>query len=223
MKISTRLVVVAVSAAAISAGCFSGSYVLATASDSGSTEIISREFPWDGSTSLSLGVRSVVRYVQQDGPGKVVALGPHRSVSTLVVGNGHVRDQLLRTGATLELTIFAPAISRFQMGNGSRLTIVDYDQRQLYLSTEGSAFIEAAGRADIATIEMQGKGVINLSRLKLDSAVANIGGMSTLVLAPSEGADLKVRNFASAVLLNSPPALTLALADSGRVVDAAGR
>jgi hypothetical protein len=221
MKISTRLVVVALAAAAISAGCFSGSYALATANDSGSTEIISRELPWDDSTSLSLGVRSVVRYVQQSGPGKVVARGPHRSVSTLQVSNGHIQDQLLRTGATLELTIFAPAISRFQLNGGSRLSIEGYDQRELHLSTEGSAFIDAAGRAETATIEMQGKGVINLSRFALDSAAANIGGMSTLVLAPSLGADLKVRNFAAAVLLTRPSALTTALADSGRVVDAA--
>ena len=222
MKISSRLLAVAVGAAAISAGCFSGSYALATANDSGSSQIISRELPWDDSTSLSLGVRSVVRYVQQNGPGKVVARGPHRSISTLVISNGHIHDQLLRTGATLELTIFAPAISRFQLNGGSRLSIEGYDQRHLYLSTEGSAFIEAVGRADTAMIEMQGKGVINLSRFKLDSAAASIGGMSTLVLAPSQGADLKVRNFASAVLLTRPPVLTTALADSGRVVDAAG-
>ena len=220
MKSSTRLAAVAVGAAAISAGCFSGSYALATANDSGSTEIISRELPWDDSTSLSLGVRSVVRYVQQSGPGKIVARGPHRSISTLVVSNGYVHDQLLRTGASLDLTIFAPAISRFQLNGGSRLSIEGYDQRHLYLSTEGSAFIEAVGRADTATIEMQGKGVINLSRFTLDSAAATIGGMSTLVLAPTQGADLKVRNFAAAVLLTRPPALTVRLADSGRVVDA---
>jgi hypothetical protein len=220
MKISTRLAAVAVGAAAISAGCFSGSYALATANDSGSTEIIRRELPWDDSTSLSLGVRSVVRYVQQSGPGKIVARGPHRSISTLVVSNGYIHDQLLRTGATLDLTIFAPAISRFQLNGGSRLSIEGYDQRHLYLSTEGSAFIEAVGRADTATIEMQGKGVINLSRFTLGSAAATIGGVSTLVLAPSQGADLKVRNFAAAVLLTRPPALTVELADSGRVVDA---
>jgi hypothetical protein len=179
--------------------------------------------PWDNSTSLSLGVRSVVHYVQQDGAGKVIARGPHRSISTLVVSKGYVHDQLLHTGATLELSIFAPAISRFQLNSGSRLSIEGYDQRNLYLSTEGSAFIDAVGRADSVTVEMQGKGVINLSRFTLESAAADIAGMSTLVLAPSHGADLKVRNFAAAVLLTRPPALTVALADSGRVVDAAGR
>lgn len=223
MNISRRLILVASGAAAISAACFSGSYALATANDSRSTEIISRELPWDDSTALSLGVRSVVRYVQQDGPGKVVARGPHRSVSTLAISSGHIHDRLLHTGATLELTVFAPAISRFQLGSGSRLNIEGYEQPALYLSTEGDATIDAAGHANTVTVQMQGKGVINLSRFTVDSAAANIGGMSTLVLAPSRAADLNVRNFASAVLLTRPPTLTMALADSGRVVDGAGR
>lgn len=223
MNSTTRLALIAVAAAIISAGCFSGSYALATSNDSGSTATITRELPWDGSTSLSLGVRSTVRYVQQSGPGKLVASGPHRSVSTLVASNGHIHDELLHTGATLELTVFAPGISHFQLSGGSRLSIEAYDLPHLSLSTEGSAVIEAAGRADRVSVEMQGKGVVNLSRFTMDSATANIGGMSTLVLAPSRGADLKVRNFASAVLLTRPPALVTALADSGRVVDAAGR
>jgi len=44
--------------------------------------------------------------------------------------------------------------------------------------------------------------------------------MSTLVLAPTKGANLKVRNYASAVLLSKPTELTSSLEDSGRVLDA---
>ena len=52
------------------------------------------------------------------------------------------------------------------------------------------------------------------------AAKADIGGMSTLVLAPAGGADLKVRNFASAVLTTQPKELKTSLEDSGRVVNA---
>ena len=48
----------------------------------------------------------------------------------------------------------------------------------------------------------------------------DIGGMSTLVLAPMNAANLKVRNFASAVLLSQPREIHKSLEDSGRVVDA---
>jgi hypothetical protein len=223
MQTTTRLIFVALGTALVSAGCFSGAYALATSNDSGSSEIISRELPWDDSTSLTLGVRSVVRYVQAPGAGKVVARGPHRSVSTLVVGNGDIRDKLLHTGATLEILVTAPAISRFQLNGDSRLSIEGYDQKSLFVSTEGKATVDAAGRVNDVTIEMKGSGMINLAQLTTDTASVNIGGMSTLVLAPMHGANLNVRNFASAVLLTRPKELTSALADSGRVVDAAAR
>jgi len=220
MNSTKRLLIVALGSAVISAGCFGGAHVLATSNDSGSSEIISREIPWDDSTSLSLGVRSVVRYVQAPGAGKIVARGPHRSVSTLTVEDGDIHDQLLHTGATLEIVVTAPAISSFHLGGGSRLSIEGYDQPSLHVSTEGKARVEAAGRADVVTVNMKGSGTVNLARLSANTASVDIGGMSTLVLAPANGADLKVRNFASAVLVTQPKELKTSLEDSGRVVNA---
>jgi len=223
MKSNTRLMLLAISAALVSAGCFSGAHALATANDSDNHEIVTREIPWDDSTSLTLGVRSVVRYVQAPGAGKVVARGPHRSVSTLVVSNGDIRDQLLHTGATLELVVTAPSISRFHLNGASRLSIEGYDQKALFVSTEGKAAVDAAGRVNDVTVEMKGSGTVNLARLTTDNASASIGGMSTLVVAPSVDANLNVRNFASVVLVSRPQALKTSLTDSGRVVDAASQ
>jgi len=221
MTYPTRLLLVALGGALVSAGCFSGAYSLANSKDSGNHEIITREIPWDGSTSLSLGVNCVVRYVQQPGDGKIVARGPHRSVSTLVVDSGHIHDQLVRTGATLELVITAPSISRFEINGGSRLSIEAYDQRSLFLSTEGKATVDAAGRVDEVAVEMKGSGTVNLARLATANASVNIGGMTTVVVAPSTQANLNVRNFASVVLMSRPKELKKSLIDSGRVVDAA--
>jgi hypothetical protein len=220
MNSKTRLILVALGSALVSAGCFSGAYALATSNDSGSSEIVSREIPWDNSTSLTLGVRSVVRYVQTPGPGKVVARGPHRSVSTLVVGNGDIHDELLHSGTTLEILVTAPAISHFHLNGGSRLSIEAYDQQSLFVSTEGKAHVDAAGRVESVTVNMKGSGTVNLAKLAIGNASVDIGGMSTLVLAPTKGANLKVRNYASAVLLSKPAELTSSLEDSGRVVDA---
>lgn len=221
MTSTTRLMLLALAAALVSAGCFSGAYKLATANDSGNRQIITREIPWDDSTSLTLGVNSVVRYVQAPGAGKVVARGPHRSVSTLVVANGDIHDQLLHTGATLELVVTAPAISRFHLDGRSRLSIEGYDQKSLFVSTEGKAAVDAAGRVNDVSVEMKGSGTVNLAKLTTGNASASIGGMSTLVLAPSDDAELNVRNFASVVLLSRPKELKTSLLDSGRVVHAA--
>jgi hypothetical protein len=214
---------VALGAALVSAGCFSGAYALASAKDSGRQEIITREIPWDGSTSLSLGVRSVVRYVQAPGEGKIVARGPHRSVSTLEVDSGHIHDQLVHTGATLDLVVTAPSISRFHLNGESRLSIEGYDQRSLFVSTEGKATVDAAGRVEDVTVEMKGSGTVNLARLTTVNASVNAGGMSTVVVGPSTLANCDVRNFASVVLINRPKELKTSLVDSGRIVDAAAR
>ena len=221
MKSTTRLMLVALGAALASAGCFSGAYAVATANDSNNHEIITREIPWDGSTSLSLGVRSVVRYVQAPGDGKIVARGPHRSVSTLVVDGGHIHDQLMNTGATLELVVTAPSISRFHLNGQSRLSIEGYDQRSLFVSTEGKATVDAAGRVEEVAVEMKGSGTVNLARLTTANASVNIGGMTTVVVAPSTQANLNVRNYASVVLMSRPKELKTSLIDSGRIVDAA--
>jgi len=221
MTYPKRLMLVALVSALVSAGCFSGAYSLANSKDSGNHEIVTREIPWDGSTSLSLGVNSVVRYVQAPGEGKIVARGPHRSVTTLVVDNGHIHDQLMSTGATLELVVTAPAISRFELNGGSRLSIEGYDQRSLFVSTEGKANVDAAGRVEDVAVEMKGSGTVNLARLAAINASVNIGGMTTVVMAPSAHANLNVRNYASVVLMSRPKELKTSLIDSGRVVDAA--
>jgi len=221
MTYPKRLMLVGLVSALVSAGCFSGAYSLANSKDSGNHEIVTREIPWDGSTSLSLGVNSVVRYVQAPGDGKIVARGPHRSVTTLVVNDGHIHDQLISTGATLELVVTAPSISRFALNGGSRLTIEGYDQRSLFVSTEGKATVDAAGRVDDVAVEMKGSGTVNLARLSTTNASVNIGGMTTVVIAPSTQAHLNVRNFASVVLMSRPKELKTILIDSGRVVDAA--
>ena len=132
-------------------------------------------------------------------------------MSTLVVGNGDIHDQLLHTGSTLEIVVTAPAISRFHLNGESRLTIEGYDQKELFVSTEGKAALDAAGRVNDVKIEMKGSGTVNLARLTTDNASASVGGMSTLVVAPSMDANLNVRNYASVVLVSRQKVLETSL------------
>jgi hypothetical protein len=221
MKVRT-LSYVALAGALVSAGCLSGAYKLANANDSASTEVITREIPWDGSQSLTLGVPANVRYVQGE-PATITARGPHRSVSTLTVSGGHVYDTLLSTGTTLELVVRAPAISRFELNGRSKLAIEQYDQDTLAVTTQGSAVVEASGRVRDARVSMQGRSDVNLAHLSMEALDGKVGGTGTLVAAPTRAATLEVRNLASAVLLSRPVELKTTLIDEGRVIDAAAR
>lgn len=220
MKPVKLLSLIAIGGALLAAGCFGGAYSLANVGDSRSMDTITREVPWDGSGAMTLEVPAVMRYVQAPGPGKIVARGPHRSVSTLTVTGGHIHDTLLRTGAMLEITLFAPAVTNFHVNGYSQLTIEDYDQAILTVSTEGAAAIEANGKAQAVAVHAGGDGTINLARIEAASLTANIDNAAVLVAAPSKSAKLAVANFGTAILLTRPADLVTNLNDDGRVIDA---
>ena len=223
MKTTHTLTLIAFGSALLAAGCFGGAYTLANAKDNTSATTITRELAWDGSATLTLGVPSVVRYVQAPGPGKVVARGPERSVSTLIVSGGHIHDQLLRTGAVLDITVTAPGVRHFYLNGRSRLSIENYDQDRLSVRTEGSAAVDVTGRTTEVTVVMEGAGAINLARLDVQTLNGTVAGAGTLIAAPTGTTTLDMRNFSSAVLLTKPADLRTKLSDSGRVIDAAVR
>jgi hypothetical protein len=220
MKLARLLLFTALGSALLSAGCLGGAYTLASVADSGSTETITREIPWDGSAKASLGLPAVMRYVQAPGPGRIIARGPHRSVSTLRVSDGTIHDTLMHTGAVLEITLTAPSVTSFYLNGRSRLVIEGYDQDSLTLHTEGAAAIDASGRARDVRVLMEGDGDINLARLGADAIDGDLNGFGALVAAPAQRASLNISGMASAVLLTRPPELETHLEDAGRVIDA---
>jgi Putative auto-transporter adhesin, head GIN domain len=220
MKPVRTLVFIALGSALLSAGCLGGAYTLANVNDSGSTELVTREIPWDGSVKASLGLPAVMRYVQAPGPGRIIARGPHRSVSTLKVTGGTIHDTLMRTGAVLEITLTAPSVTSFHLNGRSRLTIEGYDQDSLTLHTQGAAAIDASGSARNIRVFMEGDGDINLARLGADAIDGDLDGFGALVAAPAQRANLNVSGMASVILLTRPPDLKTHLEDAGRVIDA---
>jgi putative autotransporter adhesin-like protein len=220
MKPVPLLALIALGSALAAAGCFAGMYAVVGANDSGSTEIITREIPWDGSTRLGPTLPSVTRYIQAPGPGKIIARGPHRSVSTLRVTNGRIGDTLLHTGAVIELTITAPNIASFTVEGDSTLTIENFDQPTLTLSATGGAQVTASGRAGNVSVAMEGETIANLSRLDTISLTGALSGLSTVIAAPTQTLDLAIGGGAYAILLTHPPDLHTDITENGRLIDA---
>ncbi|HEV7694458.1 MAG TPA: DUF2807 domain-containing protein [Hyphomonadaceae bacterium] len=220
MKPIRLLAFTALGSALLSAGCIGGAYTLASANDSGSSELITREIPWDGSATLIPELPSITRYIQAPGPGKIIARGPHRSVSTLTVANGHIHDKLLHTGAVIELTVTAPNVTAFAVNGRSTLTIENFDQDSLTVTVQGTAQITASGRTQTASVDMQGDGIANLARLKADSLTATATGLGIVIGAPTASANLALDGAAAAILLTRPPQLTTDIKEYGQLIDA---
>src|SRR5262245_3679417 len=121
MKPVKFLAITAIASALAAAIFFGGAYALVNGQDSGRTDIITREIPWDGSTRAVLELPATMRYIQSPGPAAITARGPHRSVSTLTVTDGQIHDRLLHTSAMLEITLIAPDVTSFYLNGGSRL------------------------------------------------------------------------------------------------------
>jgi hypothetical protein len=220
MKPARSLTFIAIGSALLSAGCLGGAYTLACVNDSGSEELITREIPWDGSEVLIPELPSVTHYIQSPGPGKVIARGPHRSVSTLAVTNGHIHDKLMHTGAVIELTVTAPNVKAFAVSGRSTLSIENYDQEEMALTIQGVARISASGRTRETSVSMEGDGVINLARLATESLTGKVGGFGAVIGAPTHKAELVVDGAGSAVLLTRPAQLSTDILENGRLIDA---
>jgi hypothetical protein len=180
-----------------------------------STSPVVRELPWDGSESLTLGVPATVRFVQSDGPGKVVVTGSRRSVEKFSVAGGVLSDSRWRTGKPLDIVVHAPKITHFSLKGGDKLIVEAFDQPQLTIETTGRSEVLASGRAGRVTLQLQGFGWVDLSALSADEADVTLTGSRHALIAARERA--RISGNGSVVLVGKPGELELSLGESGRV------
>jgi hypothetical protein len=213
MSKTSRLLTVAAICAAVSFSSFAVAESLA-AGDPAAAAVM-RELPWDGSESLTVDAPASVRFVQSEGPGKVVVTGPRRSVESFSASGGVLRDDRWRTGTRLEIVVYAPKITRFSLKGSDRLTVEAFDQPELRIETVGRAEVKASGRARQVNLQLQGFGWVDLSSLSATEADVTLTGSRHALVAASER--VRIEGNGSVVLVTKPRTVDLALGESGRV------
>lgn len=176
---------------------------------------VTRELAWDGSESLTVEVPASVRFVQTDGPGKVIVTGPARSVESFSASGGVLSDQRWRTGKPLDVVIHAPKITHFSLKGTDKLVVEGFNQPRLTIETVGSAEVRAAGQVGHLTLQLQGRGWADLSGLTATEADVSVTGSRHALLAATEKA--RISGNGSVVLVGKPKSLELKMAESGRV------
>jgi hypothetical protein len=213
MSKASKLLTFAAICAAVSLSSFAVADSLAAKDPAAAA--VSRELPWDGSESMTVEVPATVRFVQADGPGKLVVTGPRRSVDTFSASGGVLRDERWRTGTSLEIVVHAPRITRFSLKGSDRLSIEGFDQPELHIETVGRAEVKASGRAVRVNLQLQGFGWVDLSALSATEADVTLTGSRHALVAASDRA--RIAGNGSVVLVTKPKTLDLALGESGRV------
>jgi hypothetical protein len=209
----SRLVALFGICAAISFSTYSASEGLAARDPAAAA--VTRELPWDGSESLTLEVPAKVRFVQTEGPAKVVVTGPRRSVEGFSARSGVLSDDRWHTGDAVEVVVHAPRITHFSLKGSDRLVVEGYDQPYLLVETVGRAEVQAAGRVGHLKLQLQGFGWVDMSGLKATEADVTLSGSRHALVAASDRA--RISGNGSVVLVSRPKSVDLDLGESGRV------
>ena len=208
-----KLLTIALLGSAVSVSAFAVSDALEVRDPAGAE--MTRELPWDGSETLTIGVPASVRFVQTSGPGKVVVTGARRSVENFNVSGGYLSDDRWHTGKPLDILVQAPKITRFSLKGSDKLVVEGFDQPDLTIETVGRAEVRVSGRVGRVTLQLQGIGWVDLSALAANEADVTVSGSRHALLAASEKA--RISGNGSVVLMSKPKTLELDLGESGRV------
>ena len=213
MNSLSRLLALSGVCAAISFSTYSASETLAAHDPDGAA--VTRELPWDGSESLTVEVPAHVRFVQSNGPGKVLVTGPKRSVEGFTARGGVLSDSRWHTGNAVEVVVHAPRITHFSLKGSDSLVVEGFDQPHLVIETAGRAEVRATGQVGHLKMQLQGFGWVDMSRLKATEADVSVTGSRHALVAVSDRA--RISGSGSVVLVTRPKSLDLDLGDSGRV------
>ncbi|MFC7377150.1 GIN domain-containing protein [Brevundimonas sp. GCM10030266] len=195
---------------------------------------ISRTIEWAGGDSLSIDVPGEVSYVQGEQAGIRIS-GPKEVVDSIRFADGRLtmisddrpeRGYVRWSGSgirvwseteALRIVITAPAVNTFEMGDNGTLRVRGYDQPTLTVITQGEAGISVEGRADKATITVNGDGDVNLSRLLLAEATVNVPGRGDVRVGPTERADIDISGQGDVRLTRNPAQVNQTITGWGEV------
>lgn len=195
---------------------------------------VERTIAWSGGDSLSVDVPGEVDYVQGDEAGIRIS-GPKDIVDSIRFVDGRLtmdsddrpeRGYIRWSGSgihvwseseALRITVTAPSVTNFEMGDNGLLRVRRYDQPTLSVITQGEGSIKVEGRAEKATITVNGDGDANLSRLLLSEAVVTVPGRGDVRVGPTDRAEIDISGQGDVTLTRNPAQVNQSITGWGEV------
>lgn len=195
---------------------------------------IVRNVAWSGGDRLSVDLPGRVTYVQGAQAG-VVVTGPKSVVDrvrfadgrlTLEDSDGSERGYIRWNGSgirvwseteALRITVTAPTVDTFEMGDHGELAIRDYDRPALTVAINGSGEVRAAGKARTANVVVNGDGDVRLDSLEVVDAKINVTGDGDVRVGPTGKADVEISGHGDVTLTRHPSQLEQTITGWGEV------
>lgn len=193
---------------------------------------ITRTLNWDGEDALTVAFSGNVRYVQGD-KAEVTVTGPEFVVDRVRIEGGRIdltdgdedvyiswRGGRIRGWDALDrlqVTVTAPAVTRFSLEGSGDLDIRGYDQQRMVLDLSGSGEITAQGRTDAVELDINGSGDVDLDRLDTRDANVSISGSGDATVAPTGRAAIDISGSGDVTLTRRPKSVDSRISGSGDV------
>jgi len=185
---------------------------------------VSRTVAWNGSDRLDIRIPADVIYVQ-DEDASVEVSGVQSQVDHVRVVDGRIAfddDEGRvtfgwRNSPPLRITVRAPAVRTFSLSGSGDLSIREYDQPNLDVRIEGSGDVDAAGRTERVSLDIEGSGEADLAALETRDADIEISGSGEAAVGPTGEARITISGSGDVELTRRPASVTQSISGSGDV------
>lgn len=185
---------------------------------------VSRTLAWTGGDRLEVEVPAEVIYVQDD-EASVEVSGVQSQVDRVRVVGGRIgfEDEHgrvtfgWRNTPALRITVRAPSVRTFGLSSSGDLSIRGYDQPNLAIRIEGSGDVDAAGRTETVSLDIEGSGEADLSALETGDADVEISGSGEAAVGPTGEARITISGSGDVELTRRPASVTQSISGSGDV------
>ncbi len=178
----------------------------------------SRTLAWDGSDSVRLVVLSDARYT----PGTddmLHANGDPQVLAHLRVRSGTIELDCRgwRDRDQIKLTLPGREFRKFAIAGRSDLVLEKLNQASAKIEIAGTGTIRADGKVDDLAIKIAGVGHADFGRVASRSASAELAGIGSADIAPTDSARIKIAGPSTVNLHSNPRDLDTKIAGPGRL------
>jgi hypothetical protein len=185
---------------------------------------VSRTIAWTGGDRLEVEIPADVIYVEDDAASVEVS-GAQSQVDRVRITGGRIAfdddgDRVTfgwRNTPRLRVVVRAPSVHTFGLSSSGDLSIRGYTQPNLAIRIEGSGDVDAAGRTETVSLDIEGSGEADLSALETRDADVEISGSGEAAVGPTGEARITISGSGDVELTRRPASVTQSISGSGDV------
>ncbi|MAC59216.1 MAG: DUF2807 domain-containing protein [Novosphingobium sp.] len=167
----------------------------------------SRTFTVEPGTRLAMEIPVELSFTRGD-KAEMIVSGPNKLVDRVVWEDGHLSipgTVNMRHGLKVKIT--APEISGLDLDAPGDVTLIDMQQDQFRLKSEGAVNLDAGGKVRKIMVTSEGAGNIDLEKLDVEDATVRMDGVGNVTIGATNLVDVTINGAGHLTLTRKPKTL----------------